>query len=154
MCENYVTSSVAPQIASASACSSAFNVSSTLERTAASTCPRSSAVSTRIASFNPFAVSSAMVASLWSGSWIASQLPLNQIEATASNVRKLRYGIIRQRLRRNGARTGGGASGSRWLDVPGAPDQARRARAEGPAADDVQLSGKRRSGWPNGLRGE
>src|SRR5690348_12499607 len=95
-----------------------------------------------------------MVASLWSGSWIASQLPLNQIEATASNVRKLRYGIIRQRLRRNGARTGGGASGSRWLDVPGAPDQARRARAEGPAADDVQLSGKRRSGWPNGLRGE
>jgi DNA-binding FrmR family transcriptional regulator len=35
-----------------------------------------------------------MVASLWSGTWFASQLPLNQIEATASNVRKLRYVII------------------------------------------------------------
>jgi len=34
-----------------------------------------------------------MVASLWSGTWFASQLPLNQIEATASNVRKLRYVI-------------------------------------------------------------
>src|SRR5690242_10008821 len=95
MCENYVTSSVAPQIASASACSSAFNVSSTLERTTASTCPRSSAVSTRIASLNPSAVSSAMVASLWSGTWFASQLPLNQIEAKTSNVRKLRYVIGR-----------------------------------------------------------
>jgi Protein of unknown function (DUF3303) len=34
-----------------------------------------------------------MVASLWSGSWNASQLPLNQIEATASNVRKICYVI-------------------------------------------------------------
>ena len=34
-----------------------------------------------------------MVASLWSGSWIASQLPLNQIEATVPNVRKIRYVI-------------------------------------------------------------
>ena len=33
------------------------------------------------------------MASEWSGSWIASQLPLNQIEATASNVRNLCYVI-------------------------------------------------------------
>jgi hypothetical protein len=65
--------------------------SSTLERTTAWTCPRSSAVSTRIASFSRSAVSFPMVASLWSGSWIASQLPSNQIGATASNVRNLCY---------------------------------------------------------------
>jgi len=35
-----------------------------------------------------------MVASLWSGSWFVSQLPLNQIEATAPNVRKIRYVIV------------------------------------------------------------
>jgi hypothetical protein len=29
-----------------------------------------------------------MVASLWSGTWFASQLPLNQIEATASKCAK------------------------------------------------------------------
>ena len=32
---------------------------------------------------------------LWSGSWIAWQLPLHQIEATASNVRNLCYVIVR-----------------------------------------------------------
>jgi len=45
-----------------------------------------------------------MVASLWSGSWIASQLPLNQIEATAPNVRKIRYVILGAPTARNDAR--------------------------------------------------
>ena len=38
------------------------------------------------------------MASLWSGTWFASQLPLNQIEATASNLRKIRYVIELQCL--------------------------------------------------------
>ena len=71
------------------ACSSPFSVSSTLDRTTSSTCPRSCSESTRIASFSPSAVSSAMVASVlcFVGAW---QQLLNQIEATASKCAKNR----------------------------------------------------------------
>src|SRR5438874_10672869 len=46
------------------------------------------------------------------------------------------------------------ASRRRFLDVSGAPGQARRARDEGAATDDVELSRKRGGRWPDGLRSE
>ena len=81
---------------SASALSRPSSVSSTLNRTASSMCPRICFSSIRIAPVRAAELSAHMVASLWSGWVCVWQQPFFQTEATASKVRKIRYVITQQ----------------------------------------------------------